>query len=629
MDPQSEATAAAVFDFLCLYDEDEAAGRVRSLGEYLRRFPRHEVAIAEEFLRLRGGPDEQEPAASGAGPEGAEVEPERVGPYRLLEELGKGGQGSVWVAEDTRIRRTVALKLLAGAFVTDHRRARLRREAEALAALAHPSICPVLDADVEADPPWIAMPVLEGHDLGHALEAARAGGVEAGRGPTLLPRNRAELHGLLRFFEAAARAAHAAHEAGVVHRDLKPGNLFVHEEGRPVLLDFGLATDGSGLGEALTQSGDVFGTPAYMAPEQHDGRVGAVGPASDVFALGVTLHEALTGQRPFQGTSLVELQQAILHAPAPDPRQACPAAGDDLVAVLQVALDKEPARRYPTALALAEDLRRICDYEPVEARPAGPVLRLRRWARRNPGIASGLTATFLVLSIALAVTLDLLAEVRAALDLSRGRALVGRVAELVPDRPAAAVGLGLEALALAPGPAARSALLEPLLEDRLARTLRLPAGSKLLALLPVDLGPEGEAWVTLDRSGELRRNLPAGDSVPLGPLPEGFTVSPSTRLAACGTHLLVAEPTAGLAILELESGTLLHGPLLREARPCALRSLGPGACAVAGEDGTTVLLRPEAAQLDGEWPRGPEGPVELLGDAACLLVRGTGPEAPL
>ena len=410
MEPHGEETAAAVFDFVCLYEEDGDEGRVRSLGEYLRRFPRHEVAIAEEFLRLQreeAGQDAPlqsgliEPAAAGH-----DEEPDRVGPYRLLEELGQGGQGSVWVAEDTRIRRTVALKLLAGAFVTDHRRARLRREAEALAALAHPCICPVLDADVEADPPWIAMPVLEGHDLGHALEQARtragtgdgAGGsvvggagkpAAHGRGPVLLPSTRSELHGLLRFFEAAARATHAAHEAGVVHRDLKPGNLFVHQEGRPVLLDFGLATDGSGVGEALTQSGDVFGTPAYMAPEQHDGRMGEVGPRSDVFALGVTLYEALTGERPFQGASLFELQQAVLHAPVADPRPRCPVAGDDLVAVLRVALDKDPSRRYPSALGLAEDLRRICDYEPVEARPAGPLLRLGRWARRNPGVASG------------------------------------------------------------------------------------------------------------------------------------------------------------------------------------------------------------------------------------------------
>lgn len=636
MDPQGEATAAAVFDFLCLYEEDEAAGRVRSLGEYLRRFPRHEVAVAEEFLRLQGGggeaPAEAQAAEAGAG---------RMGPYRLLEELGKGGQGSVWVAEDTRIRRTVALKLLAGAFITDHRRARLRREAEALAALAHPGICPVLDADVEADAPWIAMPVLEGHDLGHALEAARSGGsAREGRGPVLLPRTRAELHGLLRFFEAAARAVHAAHEAGVVHRDLKPGNLFVHEEGRPVLLDFGLATDGSGLGETLTQSGDVFGTPAYMAPEQHDGRVGSVGPASDVFALGVTLHEALTGARPFTGTSLLEIQQGILHAPTPDPRAACPAAGEDLVAVLQVALEKDPARRYPTALALAEDLRRICDFEPVRARPAGPALRLRRWARRNPGIASGLAATFLVLSVALAVTLDLLAEVRAALDLSRGRALVGRVAELVPDRPAAAVGLALEALELAPGPAARSALLEPLLEDRLARTLRLPSGTKLLALVPVRAG-DGEDWVTLDRDGRLRRSRPGGETVDLGPLPPGVVLGERTRLAVCGEVLLLADPVAGLLGIGAPGavrsagapgagpppGALAFGPVLVEAAPSDLAALDADRCVVACADGRRVVVAARTGEVLEEWPRGAPGPVTVTGQPGALLALVEGPEA--
>lgn len=652
MEPHGEETAAAVFDFVCLYEEDGEEGRVRSLGEYLRRFPRHEVAIAEEFLRLQreeAGQDAPlqsgpiEPAAAGH-----DEEPDRVGPYRLLEELGQGGQGSVWVAEDTRIRRTVALKLLAGAFVTDHRRARLRREAEALAALAHPCICPVLDADVEADPPWIAMPVLEGHDLGHALEQARtragtgdgAGGsvvggagkpAAHGRGPVLLPSTRSELHGLLRFFEAAARATHAAHEAGVVHRDLKPGNLFVHQEGRPVLLDFGLATDGSGLGEALTQSGDVFGTPAYMAPEQHDGRMGEVGPRSDVFALGVTLYEALTGERPFQGASLFELQQAVLHAPVADPRPRCPVAGDDLVAVLRVALDKDPSRRYPSALGLAEDLRRICDYEPVEARPAGPLLRLGRWARRNPGVASGLTATFAVLSVALVVTLDLLADVRAALDLSRGRALVSRVAELVPDRPAAAVALGLEALELAPGPAARSALLEPLLEDRLTRTLRLPSGTMLRALEPVDLGGV-EAWVTVDRAGVLRRGVPGGEVAVLGPLPEAFSSDGSVQLCARGSVVLVSHSAAGVVGVDVETGDVLGEPLLAGAGPIALVGLGTRRCLLAAADGSRVIVDMDSGELAEEWPRALPGEAHLValpGGAAELGEEGLvrlGPE---
>ena len=640
MEPHGEETAAAVFDFVCLYEEDEEEGRVRSLGEYLRRFPRHEVAVAEEFLRLQRGEGAAGESAGGTpvsgAPEVGGEEPDRVGPYRLLEELGKGGQGSVWVAEDTRIRRTVALKLLSGAFVTDHRRGRLRREAEALAALAHPCICPVLDADVQADPPWIAMPVLEGHDLGHALEQARArgsaeGGPAHGRGPVLLPSSRSELHGLLRFFEAAARAVHAAHEAGVVHRDLKPGNLFVHEEGRPVLLDFGLATDGSGLGEALTQSGDVFGTPAYMAPEQHDGRMGDVGARSDVFALGVTLYEALTGERPFQGESLFELQQAVLHAPVADPRPRCPVAGDDLVAVLRVALDKDPARRYPTALSLAEDLRRICDYEPVEARPAGPLLRLGRWARRNPGVASGLATTFAVLSVALVVTLDLLAEVRAALDLSRGRALVGRVAELVPDRPAAAVALGLEALELAPGPAARSALLEPLLEDRLTRTLRLPSGTMLRALEPVSLDGV-EAWVTLDRAGVLRRGVPGGEVVELGPLPETFTSDGSRRLSACGPVVLVAHSIAGVVCIDLTTGEVLGEPVLAGAGPIEVARLGASRCLLAGADGRRVVVDTSVGEAVEEWPRALPGDVVLValpGGAAELGEEGLvrlGPE---
>ncbi|HIG87182.1 MAG TPA: serine/threonine protein kinase, partial [Planctomycetes bacterium] len=261
MDAHANEGAAALFDFLCLWEEDQEDGCDRSLAEYLARFPRQQAAVADEYLRLTRSAtpaQAEENQEVDSIPQAERVGDDRrqVGHYRILGELGAGGQGSVFLAEDQRIRRTVALKLLNGVFVSQAGRARLRREAEALGALAHPAICPVLEAEIEGEIPFLAMPVLKGHDLRQILTSKDPLPPHC---PHFKPRTRTELQGVLRFFETAARAMHAAHEAGVVHRDIKPGNIFVLTNGQPMLLDFGLAHDDSEEAETLTQAGDVFG----------------------------------------------------------------------------------------------------------------------------------------------------------------------------------------------------------------------------------------------------------------------------------------------------------------------------------------------------------------------------------
>jgi hypothetical protein len=219
-------------------------------------------------------------------------------------------------------------------------------------------------------------------------------------------------------FERVARALHVAHEAGLVHRDIKPANIMVTPGGEPVLMDFGLALEESGR-SSLTATGAIMGTPAYVAPEVVDGKIGAVDRRTDVYSLGVSLHEALAGRPPFEAPTRSELYHRILSSEAEDARRLNPAVPSDLAVVVATAMAKEPDRRYQTALDLAEDLRRVLSHEPIRARPAGPLVRLHRWSRRNPGLAASLAALVVALAGGLGVSLDLLATSRGALALAR------------------------------------------------------------------------------------------------------------------------------------------------------------------------------------------------------------------
>ncbi|MDA1266534.1 MAG: serine/threonine-protein kinase, partial [Planctomycetota bacterium] len=463
-DPDS----AAVFDFLSDLEEDRLDGVDRPLGEYLKRYPGHEEAIAAEFVR-------QQVAAKAVD---SGVHERRVGPYRLIQELGSGGQGTVWRAEDTRIQRTVALKLLVSAFVTDERRARLRREAESVARLAHPGICTVLEAEVDGEVPYLAMPLLEGRDLSQSL-ARRA------EQDPWVPRTRENLERVLRFFERSARALHSAHEAGLVHRDIKPANVFVTPDGAPVLLDFGLARDADDESAVITRSGEVFGTPAYMSPEQLRGARHGLDRRTDVYSLGASLYEALTGERLYEAATQYELERKVLFDPVPDPRAHNSALPRDLVLVLGTALDKDRERRYASAADFAEDLRRLRAHEPVRARPLGRGMRLVRWAQRQPAMAAALTSTFLALSIGLAVAVhllekerDALHETRAANDRYRGRQFAARALDLALESPSKSLVLGIEATRLLQDHQGRSVLYPPLFSCQLKHAWDAPSASR-------------------------------------------------------------------------------------------------------------------------------------------------------
>jgi len=325
------------------------------------------------------------------------------GHYQLLRELGRGAQGVVYLAEDTVLKRQVALKMLSAAGAqSEDSRTRFHREAELASKLSHPGICGVHEFGVHEDVPFIAMQFLEGTTLAEMIETAKGGEAAdekdqtASRGAiskSLISKR--ELHVLLRIFEKIARALHAAHEVGLVHRDVKPANVIVTPEGDPVILDFGLARDQGDAGHTLTQSGQIMGTPAYMAAEQLRAQREKVDRRADVYALAVTLYECLTLKRPYEADTFEALYNLILQGAPANPRKHAPQLPKDLGVVVEVAMDREIGRRYQTAEEFAEDLRRVRSFEPIQAKAANTLTRTIKWTRRNPAPAVGISAVAL------------------------------------------------------------------------------------------------------------------------------------------------------------------------------------------------------------------------------------------
>ncbi len=398
-DTNSERISLA---FLERFWADRDAGRTVGLADYLRLFPDHVEVVAREYLSATDDAKSAEPPATEEG---------RLGQYRLLKELGRGGQGVVWLAEDLRLGRRVALKVLTGLGPgAESQLARFKREAAVASKLDHPAICGVHDAGIESGVPYIAMRYVAGTTLAEMLVRMRsATAVEEGSfvvidgedpPPTAPSRaskdsavGRAEMLRLVTAFERVASALHAAPEAGVVHRDITPGTIMVTATGEAVLLDFGLAHDGSdAAGPSLTQTGDLFGTPAYMSPEQITGRRVRIDRRSDVYSLGVTLYECLTLKRPFEAATREALYQAILTKEPELPRKLNRAIPPDLEVVLQCAMSKDRDRRYQSAADFAEDLRRVREGDPIVARKVTALGRAWRWSKRRPAAASLLLA---------------------------------------------------------------------------------------------------------------------------------------------------------------------------------------------------------------------------------------------
>jgi serine/threonine-protein kinase len=301
--------------------------------------------------------------------------------YEVLSVLGRGGMGVVYKARHLHLGRVVAVKmLLAGAAATAGERQPFLREARAAAGLRHPNVVQLHDVGEADGRPFYVMEFVEGGSLARKLAGAPQPAKQAAA-----------------LVATLADAVQAAHESGVVHRDLKPGNVLLTADGTPKVCDFGLARPLEG-GASLTLSGVPMGTPSYVAPEQARGDR-AVGAAADVYALGAILYECLTGRPPFRAeTAAATLFQVTYDDPVP-PARLNPQVPRDLQTICLKCLHKGPHRRYASAQALADDLRRFESGEPIAARPAGVVGALRKWVRRRPAAAAMLAAVVLLVAV--------------------------------------------------------------------------------------------------------------------------------------------------------------------------------------------------------------------------------------
>jgi WD40 repeat protein/tRNA A-37 threonylcarbamoyl transferase component Bud32 len=375
-------------DYMERLDRGEAVDREQLLARYPELAePLQSYFAAGDELERRDRPGPQGAPTEGQfgarfGSEAAQAPGTRVGDYELLQQIGQGGMGVIYKARQRSLQRLVALKMIrTDRLASPADRLRFHSEAEAVASLDHPHIVPIYEVGTHDGQPFFSMKLVEGGSL-------------AGHLPGLVadPRAGAAL------LAAVARAVHYAHQRGLLHRDLKPGNILLDEQGRPHVSDFGLAKRlGPRPGQSsLTEPGAIVGTPNYMAPEQAASR-GGVSTATDVYALGAILYELLTGRPPFDGeTTLDTLRQLLEQDPVP-PRSLNRRVDRDLETVCLKCLRKEPHQRYRSAEALADDLERWLRGEPIRARPISRPERALKWARRRPHLAA--LAGLLVLAV--------------------------------------------------------------------------------------------------------------------------------------------------------------------------------------------------------------------------------------
>ena len=372
------------------------SGETPTAEEYRRRLPDHAALIEKAFAalptadphatRYSDTPAIADPHATRySDPPAVEAPssrlPRRFGGYELLEEIGHGGMGVVYKARQFSPERLVALKVIrAGQLADEEDVRRFRQEADEAARLDHPNIVPVYEVGEQDGLHFFTMKLVEGGGLDKHLERYRNNPKAAAR-----------------LLATAARAVHHAHQRQLLHRDLKPGNILLDAAGQPHVADFGLAKRMEGDVAAMTRSNAIVGTPEYMAPEQAGGEK-RLTTAVDVYALGGVLYALLTGRPPFQAKALLDvLGKVVSEAPAP-PSKVRPGVPRDLETICLKCLAKEPAKRYGSAEALAEDLERWQKGEPVRARPAGGWERGWKWVRRHPAqaAAAGLLLAFVI-----------------------------------------------------------------------------------------------------------------------------------------------------------------------------------------------------------------------------------------
>ncbi len=341
-------------------------------------------------------PTEDEPAV---GPKSRKARGAQIGPdlpgYVILAVIGRGGMGVVYKALHSRLDRLVALKMvLSGAHASPEELARFSIESQAVAQLQHPGIVQIYEVGEHDGLPYFSLEFVAGGSL-----AQKIGGK---------PQPTSEAAGLVRELALAMREAH---RRNIIHRDLKPANVLLTPEGGPKITDFGLAKR-LDADSQQTHTGAIMGSPSYMAPEQAWGQTHQIGPLTDLYALGAILYEMLVGRPPFQGASVLETLELVRTQEPVPPTRLQPKIPADLETICLKCLQKDPAKRYEDASALAEDLQRFLEGRPILARPVGVVERLARSCRRNPrvaslaGVVAGLLITVATVSTYAAISLD-------------------------------------------------------------------------------------------------------------------------------------------------------------------------------------------------------------------------------
>jgi eukaryotic-like serine/threonine-protein kinase len=372
----SDGLGSAIATYLTRIDCGEPIDREAVLAEH----PEHVDALRNYFAdvdliqRLAGD-------SWNVSPVEANVASGQFGEYDLLGEIGRGGMGIVYRARERSTGRNIALKmLLHESFLSSSDVRRFRNEASTAAALRHPGIIPIYHVGEHRGRLFYTMPLIEGNNLAeHITKGPLASSTAA------------------RFLLAVAEAVAAAHSHGIIHRDLKPANVLLDENQVPCVADFGLARCSGAEQLGITMTGDLLGTPNYMAPEQVNGHHALVGPLSDVYALGAILYAMLVGHPPFQSESISDTLHKICTAEPVRPRQIRHDVPRELETICLKCLEKLPAGRYQSAGQLADDLRRFLGGEPLLAQPISPIERGRRWFVRNPVVGA------LAIGIALAL----------------------------------------------------------------------------------------------------------------------------------------------------------------------------------------------------------------------------------
>jgi eukaryotic-like serine/threonine-protein kinase len=407
-------------EILAALIEAEEAGQPLDRAEWLARHPGFAAELTEFFesedrldsvaapLRAAVGLDTPGPAVTRSDGDGAAVVRvgQGFGDYELLAELGRGGMGVVYRARQKGANRVVALKLLRpDPLGTEEQARRFRNEAEIVAQLDHAGIVPLYEVGEQSGRVYFSMKLIPGGSLESQLDRFAAD-----------PRSAAQL------MAAVARAVHHAHQRGVLHRDIKPANILLDGAGQPHVSDFGLARRVEG-DSGLTQSGAIVGTPSYMAPEQTTGCKGAVTVAADVYGLGAVLYALLTGRAPFRADTPLDTLLLVREREPEAPGKVNPRVGCDLQAICLKCLEKEPARRYGSAEALAEDLESWLNGEPILARRSSFPRRAVKWIRRRPALTALLAVIALAVIGLLAGMLWHNAELREAAARERRLAL--------------------------------------------------------------------------------------------------------------------------------------------------------------------------------------------------------------